>query len=150
MGEINSVEDHLGFWLRFVSNHVSGRFAKLLDQRGLTVAEWVALRTLYDVNEGSHVDLIQVLGMTRGATSKVITKLEGKHLVKRSTWEGSAKEQLLVLTVQGRKLVPQLVTLADENEEYFFGHLSKTDKLALLKAMQGLVEHHQLKQIPLK
>ena len=150
MGEINSVEAHLGFWLRFVSNHVSGRFAKMLDQRELTVAEWVALRTLYDVNEGSHVDLIQVLGMTRGATSKVITKLEGKHLVKRSAWEGSAKEQLLVLTTQGRKLVPELVTLADENEEYFFGHLSKAEKLALLKAMQALVHHHQLKQIPTK
>lgn len=43
-----ALDDHLGFWLRFVSNHVSGRFEKLIAAHGLTVTEWVALRTLYN------------------------------------------------------------------------------------------------------
>ena len=37
---------HLGLWLRYVSNHVSARFAELLAGHEVTVSEWVALRTL--------------------------------------------------------------------------------------------------------
>jgi len=150
MKSVKSVEAHLGFWLRFVSNHVSGRFARLLEERGLRVAEWVALRTLYGEAGGTHTDLILTLGMTKGATSKVITKLEEKGLVERYMAENSAKEQRLVLTASGKRVVPELVLLADENEEYFFGHLHKSEMATLMKLMKGLVEHHQFKQVPTK
>jgi hypothetical protein len=39
---------HLGYWLRFVSNHVSLAFARKLESRGVTVADWVVLH-------GAHV-----------------------------------------------------------------------------------------------
>jgi len=70
------LEAHLGFWLRFVSNHVSVRFQQLLEAKGVTVTEWVALRTLWSQNETTHAALIQAMGMTKGAASKVITRLE--------------------------------------------------------------------------
>ena len=41
------LESHLGYWLRRVSNHVSAEFARLLQARQVTVAEWVALRHPY-------------------------------------------------------------------------------------------------------
>lgn len=31
----SSLEAHLGFWLRFVSNHVSARFQQQLEEKGL-------------------------------------------------------------------------------------------------------------------
>lgn len=39
---------HLGYWLRQVSNHVSRSFARKLEARDVTVAEWALLRVLYD------------------------------------------------------------------------------------------------------
>lgn len=33
------LERHLGYWLRRVSNQVSGAFARALQERGLSVAE---------------------------------------------------------------------------------------------------------------
>ena len=39
---------HLGYWLRLVSNHVSQAFARKLEGRGVTVAEWVVMRLLLD------------------------------------------------------------------------------------------------------
>lgn len=58
------LEAHLGFWLRFVSNHVSQRFHPLLEGEGVTVTDWVALRTLWTNPQTTHAQLIEALGMT--------------------------------------------------------------------------------------
>lgn len=142
------LEAHLGFWLRFVSNHVSIRFQQLLEAKGVTVTEWVALRTLWANSETSHAVLIQALGMTKGAASKVVSRLEEKGLAERRLAGGNARDQALVLTASGQALVPQLAALADANDEHFFGHLASGERQTLLDAMQALVQHHQLKDIP--
>lgn len=142
------LEAHLGFWLRFVSNHVSLRFQQLLEEKGVTVTEWVALRTLWSKDDTTHAELIQALGMTKGATSKVVSRLEEKGLAGRQLVDGHAREQSLRLTAAGEALVPQLAAMADANDAHFFGHLPAADRQALTQAMQALVQHHQLKDIP--
>jgi len=142
------LEAHLGFWLRFVSNHVSGRFQALLEDRAISITEWVALRTLYEQNGTSHSELIQKLGMTKGAASKVITRLEEKGLAERRLVDGRAREQLLVLTAAGQQLVPELAALADENDAYFLGHLSEPERATLMAQLQEIVRIHQLKSLP--
>lgn len=145
---VSALDAHLGFWLRFVSNHVSARFAALVDAEGASVTEWVALRTLFEKTQTTHAELIEALGMTKGAASKVVTRLEEKGLARRELAEGSAREQVLLLTPQGRALVPRLAALADQNEEHFFAHLSARERQALLKALRALAAHHQLKEFP--
>lgn len=141
---------HLGFWLRYVSNHVSARFAELLAGHDVTVSEWVALRTLYAQPETRHAALIEALGMTKGAASKILTRLETKGLAERRLAEDRAREQVLVLTPAGKRLLPTLAALADANEAHFFGHLKAAERQALMAQMQALVEHHGLKQIPVQ
>jgi DNA-binding MarR family transcriptional regulator len=142
------LEAHLGFWLRFVSNHVSIRFQQQLEAKGVTVTEWVALRTLWSQEETTHAELIQALGMTKGAASKVVSRLQEKGLAGRQLVDGRAREQSLALTAAGKTMVPQLAKLADANDSHFFGHLPASERQALAQAMQDLVQHHQLKDIP--
>lgn len=143
------LETHIGFWLRFVSNQVSSRFQKLLEEHGTTVTEWVAMRTLYAREDVTHAELINALGMTKGAASKILSKLESKALIERRFAENSAKVQVLRLTAQGNALLPVLAALADANDAFFFGHLDETQQQALLTLMQELVNYHQLQQLPL-
>ncbi len=145
----NPLEAHLGFWLRFVSNHVSLRFQKLLEAQGTTVTEWVALRTLFDKPQTTHAELIQALGITKGATSKLVSRLEEKGLAQRRLADDRAREQVLSLTPDGIALVPRLAGLADRNEEHFFGHLGSRERADLAKLLRELVAHHQLKEPPL-
>jgi DNA-binding MarR family transcriptional regulator len=144
------MEAHLGFWIRFVSNHVSIRFQQLLETKGVSVTEWVALRTLWARSETSHGELIQVLGMTKGAASKVVSRLEEKGLAERRFASGSPRDQSLVLTPEGRAMVPLLASMADANDNHFFGHLDAQERRALMTAMQALVQHHGLNNIPTK
>lgn len=145
---VSALDSHLGFWLRFVSNHVSARFAAQVEAEGASVTEWVALRTLYDKPQATHAELIQALGMTKGAASKVITRLEEKGLARRGLAEGSAREQVLQLSAKGRALVPRLAALADENDAHFFGHLAPRERQALKQSCQALAAHYGLSEVP--
>jgi DNA-binding MarR family transcriptional regulator len=145
----SSLDSHLGFWLRTVSNHVSSRFATLLAAQGCSVTDWVALRILFDKPNATHADLIHGLRMTKGAASKVLSRLEEMQLVIRHLAEGSAREQLLRLSRKGRGLVPRLAMLADENERHFFGHLEARERKSLMETFQTLATHHRLPGPPI-
>lgn len=80
---VSDLKEHAGFWLRFVSNHVSHAFARKLLDSGVTVAEWVVLREMYGREEMSSSDIAERIGMTRGAISKLVDRLVGKALVTR-------------------------------------------------------------------
>lgn len=146
----SDLDAHLGFWMRYVSNQVSSRFESQLTSHGVTVTEWVALRTLYKQSANTHANLIDELGMTKGAASKVITRLEAKGLVLKAYAADSAREQVLSLTAVGRRLLPKLAAVADENDDFFFGHLSKSSRTELMSMMRDLVQHHDMKELPTK
>ena len=142
------LDSHLGFWLRYVSNHVSLRFRQLLEAEGVSVTEWVALRLLHGREGAAHAELMAALGMTKGAASKVTTRLESKGLVERVLADGSARVQRLQLTRSGQRLVPRLAALADANDALFFGHLEATQREELLQLLQDLVRRHGLSELP--
>ena len=62
--------------------------------------------------------------MTRGAVSKLVERLLKKKLMVRSCSEGDRRYQTIELTAAGKRFVPILSQLADENDREFFGHLT--------------------------
>jgi DNA-binding MarR family transcriptional regulator len=145
---VSALEGHLGYWLRFVSNHVSQAFARKVERRGVTVAEWVVLRELYERKGALASELAARLGMTRGAISKLVERLERKALIVRATREDDARYQTLTLTRSGRDLVPALAALADANDAEFFGHLDPATRERLVAAMREIVRRSELRAVP--
>ena len=145
---VSPLDAHLGFWMRFVSNQVSAEFAQAVQARGVSVSEWVALRTLYDEPAATHATLMAALGMTKGAVSKVVSRLQDKGLVTRASHAADARAQVLALTRAGRALVPALARDADANDERFFGHLSAKQRRELMALLQRMVQLHQPGQVP--
>src|ERR1700744_1391765 len=109
--EISNLHDHLGFWLRFVSNHVSHAFAQKIEATGVTVAEWVILRELFNHDGIAPSDLATLTGLTRGAISKLVQRLLTKNLLTRKHLDDDLRFQTLALTSEGRSLVPKLAAL---------------------------------------
>lgn len=146
---MTALDSHLGFWLRFVSNHVSGEFRRRVESKGIQVSEWVALRQLFDEGSSSAVTLMETLGMTKGAISKVVARLEAKGLVQRLPSETDGRAQVLSLTPAGQRLLPKLSAIADDNDAHFFGHLTAAERQQLEKALKDLVRFHQLRVVPI-
>ncbi|KAA0687568.1 MarR family transcriptional regulator [Azospirillum brasilense] len=145
---ISPLDAHLGYWLRFVSNHVSHAFAAKLAGRGVTVAEWVVLRDLHGCDGAAPSLLADRLGMTRGAISKLADRLAAKGLLTRSADPANRRCQTLTLTPEGRALVPDLSALADLNDLDFFGHLDPAERGRIEETLRGIVLRMGLRSIP--
>jgi DNA-binding MarR family transcriptional regulator len=146
---VSHLEAHLGYWLRFVSNHVSHAFSRKLSARDVTVAEWVVLRELYERDAMAPSELAARLGMTRGAISKLADRLAAKSLVRRTADKVDRRYQALALTPAGRTLVPKLSALADRNDAEFFGHLAPAERAKIENAMKEIVRRRDLRSIPI-
>src|SRR5271156_6669618 len=101
---LSALESHLGYWLRYVSNHVSQSFARKVETHGVTVAEWVLMRQLLDEDALAPSRLAERMGMTRGAVTKLADRLIAKSLLTRKADPGDGRAQTLALTVKGRRL----------------------------------------------
>jgi DNA-binding MarR family transcriptional regulator len=145
---VSDLKTHVGFWLRFVSNHVSHAFARRLQASGVTVAEWVVMREMFDDEQTSPGVLAERIGMTRGGISRLVDRLVAKDLVTRADRSDDRRFQSIALTATGRHRVPQLAALADQNDEEFFGPLSAGERAALLASMKKLVQAHGLQTLP--
>ena len=144
----SELTSHLGYWLRYVSNHVSQGFARKVEAHGVTVAEWVLMRQLLDDEPVAPSRLADRMGMTRGAISRLADRLIAKSLLVRSADPQDGRAHTLSLTRAGRSLVPKLAALADANDAEFFDHLTSKDRAALLRALQEIVERRGLKSMP--
>ena len=145
---VSDLKKHVGFWLRFVSNHVSHAFARKLLASGVTVAEWVVIREMFDDEEISPSVLAERIGMTRGGVSKLLDRLVTKKLVSRRDRSDDRRFQSIALTAAARRLIPQLAELADQNDEEFFHPLSSGERAALIATMKKLVQAHGLQALP--
>lgn len=147
--QASTLDAHLGYWLRYVSNHVSHGFKAKVETRGVTVAEWVVMRALYDVEVGAAHVLADQLGLTRGAVSKLIDRLVAKSLVKKRSSKNDRRYQELALTPSGRDLVPLLAALADANDEEFFDALKRQEREFLADLLKRIVQARGLKTAPI-
>ena len=146
--DVSDLTAHLGYWLRYVSNHVSQGFASKVETHGVTVAEWVVMRELLDMEDAAPSHLAAKLNMTRGAITKLADRLIAKSLVTRKADPADGRAQTLALTAKARRLVPELAALADRNDAEFFDHLTARDRAALLRILRGIVEKRGLKSLP--
>ena len=146
---VSALTEHLGFWLRTVSNHVSHAFAAKVAPRGVTVAEWVVMRSLYGKGPVAPSRLAAEIGMTRGAITKLADRLIAKSLIVRRSNREDGRSQTLALTRRGTDLVPELAELADRNDAEFFDPLSADERKRLEGLLNRLVERCQMTATPI-
>jgi DNA-binding MarR family transcriptional regulator len=139
---------HLGYWLRYVSNHVSHAFARKLEGEDVTVAEWAVLRTLYGEAPVAPSQLAGQMGLTRGAISKLADRLIAKNLIVRQDSPEDGRAHRLRLSSRGEALVPKLSALADENDREFFDHLTTEERTTVDSVLKAVVERRGLTSIP--
>jgi DNA-binding MarR family transcriptional regulator len=144
-----NLEHHVGYWLRFVSNHVSGAFQRRLESYGVTAAEWVALRSIYGLKSCSLSQLAERMGADPSTVSRLVERVLKKGLAARTHAADDRRRVHIELTRKGGALVPRLAREADANDEHFFGHLSRKERDTLAALMQGLVLKHGWKDKPI-
>lgn len=145
---IPELESHLGYWLRRVSNAVSGKFSCALQDKQTSIAEWVLLRELHKRDQAAPGELAATVGLTRGAVSKIVDKLEMKGWVQTEAQEDDSRFRVLSLTRAGLRSLPVLATIADQNDESFFDCLSAREKSLLRELLVKIAEQNCIHDVP--
>jgi len=134
----SNLEQHLGYWLRCLSNFVSHSFRERLAGQDISVAQWVVLRTLYDRSGITLNEAAAQVGVDKSSLSRMVERLVQKRLVNRT--QGDDRRSVgLTLTPAGKKLVPQLAQLADENDATFFNTLAPKQRAEFLATIKQLL-----------
>lgn len=148
--KVSDLRSHLGFWMRLVSNHVSYSFAHKIEGQDVTVAEWVILREMFEhEDKTSTSNIIKQTGLTKGAVSKLIDRLCIKKLAVRLSTKHDKRFQEIGLTEKGRALVPKLASLADKNDQNFFGCLSIKERNEFDRILKKIVQENKLNKAPI-
>ena len=140
----NELERYFEYWLRRVSNHVSGKFKRALRTKGTSVAEWVVLCHVQERPGITPGELAEALDLTRGAVSKVIDKLEAKDWILGSTKPGDQRVRLFRITRKGGQILPELRKIADSNDRAFFCVLDEAERGALQRLLFKLIARHDI------
>ncbi|GHE08469.1 MarR family winged helix-turn-helix transcriptional regulator [Streptomyces alanosinicus] len=138
MSDTSGLHDHLGYWLRRLSDEVHGRFEAELDRHDVTVSQWGVMVSVFHGHDttkavAAHMDI------DPGAVSRLVDRLAGKGLIRREPDPASRRTVRLVLTERGRTLVPELAELADRNDAHYFGSLDAGRRRQLEEWIRNLV-----------
>ncbi|WP_370416080.1 MarR family winged helix-turn-helix transcriptional regulator [Streptomyces fradiae] len=119
----SGLRDHLGYWLRRLSDEVHGRFERELAEHGVTVSQWGVLITVHRGDATTTREVARYLGIDAGAVSRLVDRLAAKGLMTREPDPASRRTLRLALTETGRDLAPRLAEIADRNDAHFFADL---------------------------
>ena len=106
------------------------------------------LRELHERGRTAPGELADSLGLTRGAVSKIVDKLDAKGWIQTEAKEGDSRFRLLSLTRAGRRSLPVLAEIADQNDALFFNCLNAREKRTLRELLVKLADHNRIHDVP--
>jgi DNA-binding MarR family transcriptional regulator len=135
----NGLRDHVGYWLRRLSDEVHTSFERRLAAHDVTVAQWSVLVTVYRGDATTTTEAARFIGIDPGAVSRLVDRLAAKELITRSTDPQSRRSLRLELTPAGQALVPVLIGIADQNDTAYFGSLPPSERTELMQLLRQLL-----------
>ena len=145
--EVSRLGTSISYWLRCVSNEISQTLSRKFEDKGVTLAEWIVLRELYDGDLQPAV-LAERLHLTRSAISRLARRLVGKFLITQEEITDDGRAQMLALTRDGSILVEVLAVHLDQADKEFFGHLDPGTRTLILSTMREIVRRRGLAAAP--
>lgn len=108
-------------------------------QFGVTRREWVMIALLSDAGSVTPTELAHLSDMTRSATSKAISSLLEKGLIKRANAAGDRRFIKLVLSQSGTQLYDRMLPIVHDINRHIMKSLSDVEIVLLddmMKRMQ--------------
>ncbi|QJD85445.1 MarR family winged helix-turn-helix transcriptional regulator [Cohnella herbarum] len=117
--------------LRLVKNTLSSYFMKTLPQYGITPIMMYVMEYLRSHAEAIAVDIANEFGMTRGAVSQLLDKLEEHQLVVRKPHPTSRRSLQIEITPKGNEIIDQMLRAYNTEIEQLVTSYSPEERKAL-------------------
>lgn len=143
MSNAYGFSDNLGYLLNRCAAQMAGRFEKELAPYGVSLAQWGALLAISAKGEASPSDVAARVGIDRGATTRLLARMEAKGLIERRLNEADGRSVVLFLTPETKNIMPELLALSKKVNGEALETLPKSDADALLQTLSELLDQLQ-------
>ncbi|HSH31573.1 MAG TPA: MarR family transcriptional regulator [Candidatus Saccharimonadales bacterium] len=114
-------------------------FSASLEPYGLTMTQWALLGHLFSHPQGLRLSEISVvLSVEAPLATNLVTSLERKQLVRRHPDSSDNRAKLVVISPDGRKLVPQIEKELRAAMKLFLEGVSIEELSAYLQVLQTM------------
>lgn len=106
--------ENLGYLLSRCAAQMARRFEKELAPHDISLAQWGALLAIHEKTEASPSDVAARVGIDRGATTRLLARMEAKGLITRRSHDADGRSVMLTLTPETRGRMPTLIALSQQ------------------------------------
>jgi DNA-binding MarR family transcriptional regulator len=133
-----SLNSFLPYRLNVLAQTVSGAFADAYSEAfGITAPEWRIVSTLGEFREMTATEISNHSGMHKATISRAVLSLEKRALLTRNPNAADRREEILILTAEGRRVYETIAPMALRYEQNLLQGLGAAD----LKDLDRLIHH---------
>ncbi|MFT5730006.1 MAG: DNA-binding MarR family transcriptional regulator [Desulforhopalus sp.] len=130
----------IGWYLRALGMWMDRQMIQKLEPFGLTLDQFAIIMILFKQDRITQVEIGVEAMQPAYATTRNLDKLESLGYIRRHKHESSRRSHRVMLTDEGRKLVPALAEASRSVKESFLLPLEEEQKAGLLKTLSILSE----------
>ncbi len=121
-----------------VRNHME---RDVLGPDGLSWTGFTALYVLWVWGPQEARHLAEECGVTKGTLTGVVTTLQGKNLIKRSSHPGDGRLVMVELSARGRTMITRLFPLFNKHEALVASALSEKEQIQLARLLRKVLRN---------
>lgn len=128
-----------GRLIRRLDRTMSAVLAARFDDLDLTYFQWIALKVVADGIVTTAGELARELGITAGATSRMVDALEARGLIERGRGDDDRRVVRLAITPAGRRVTEQLMDRAVEAWNELLADVDQNEADRVVEILSDLV-----------
>lgn len=114
---------------------------KDLEPFGVTAAQYGILSAIRAGRGDTAAQLCKEISYSPGAMTRMLDRLEQKHLIRRLPHPDSRRANMLELTDDGRRIFPELLAKSSAIINRFFGEFNSVELRRLETLLERMVAH---------
>ncbi len=141
-GDAIVLENALAFWVNRFYEGARRAMYRAFREHGfeLTPEQWMVLVRLWERDGRSQADLAAAIVRDAPTTSRIVSSMASRGLVRRGTDPEDGRTRVVLLTKKGQEARTTLVPVVRELVESFERHVSRADLETTRRTLRRMVE----------
>lgn len=143
------IHNSFSFWLCRTAAELQDKHNKLFKSHDISWPQWLVLYSIFSSSAKTPAEVADQVGVDRSAVTRLLDRLEAKKLLFREHDKLDRRSVKLLLTPQGKKLVPQLLLVAEACEEEVLKEIPTTERRAFKNNLKKVMRTLDIKNTSL-
>ena len=127
------------FWIGRLASVMKDTFNQKLASWDVTYPQWMILNVLHHELADTPAQIAENIGVDRSAVTRLLDRLEAKHLAERVHDGLDRRSVKILMTRQGAALMDELNAAAREHQQVFLSQMHPTELRAFKTNVQKLL-----------